>query len=1111
RAKAMLFSLGLLTSLKGLFAEETLSRIEIATGDFPFYYGCFKEIFGKDDGIRLFLALALNSIKRSQTWTDWFDGIRFLSLSALMDNPERLSEFLQKNGPSLLKVTRDFKPMYLEGLVEIEFSNPTLNSLKKLKDFEQEQVRLFISGTQALDADLSLVRYRLTSKKRDAKSRLHIDSERNQLVRDLFAGLPPVSPHNRQEIDHLLRFLSALHTNAVLSGMANLRGTLAELRNAVSLLERAKDSRSWSLEQCFDFFDSHQARLKSVSGLYNSWIDLQQLQKKAHWLNALPAAPSERFQFLKRHLGGQKHLDIRQELEQLPQKEKAFPGIVESELRDHAVHTIIDTVNSMAYRTVLPRNKQLRFHRLAEEIEIQREALLEEAKSGNSDKSRPDFRLVLEFNDPLIKKARQLIANLSKDLQRTQTQFNLVKPLLNRVENLPAVMKLLDILEILLGLSANQKDAMKATGILQRIRPHDEGYACMDETQWNKVLPYKQKLEAHKAKLEQTVESNRALQGRSLETAREQLKRELAEPGANKRNLGAQMAGLSKVEKKIKKGKIAEAREEVENGELEILGSLLTDDFWQETAASVQTAVSKEELKEAQTKKTEVDQKLAQLKKRFFTPELTALIQESVLPPFYDLILEKLLTKYGYKGKVGQGAENPLLQINGQFLPDLLNYTAALNGSQDPKTKMLPAPYRIARASLHNYLNSFSKTNGNYRQNMVEKMCQGLADNRRIFQEIEDSFPADTSFWFDRVPTVRFEAEVTVTERDIRRQFNRFFRDSIGLLRMLKRKHPPTLKMAKDSLRRSGLWVGIGRHRRTFYFQGIYFLERLNRELYNLDFTIDSQAPPVVRKEAVVALSELRHQLERLQMFKRNEGKRKKRSFSIGLLEEKLGYDLFSGNATGCCIAVNGLFQEVPFQYHADVGARILAIYESDFKTETEKRAGKKNIISAAWLWPATDPVTRETGLVLDGVETQNNYALFQNEFLDQYLGFLGRIAGRLELGFIYLRENYNDIPTRKIPTNTVRFRKTGGGVLSDSYYYHLAPEKKESVYDMTSLVVENPRANSGFHPVFFLRERLLDAQLRLREAARAPRRFLRRRINRLRGREDDWDWLYSS
>ncbi|MCP4757422.1 MAG: hypothetical protein GY866_41710, partial [Proteobacteria bacterium] len=115
RAKAMLFSLGLLTSLKGLFAEETLSRIEIATGDFPFYYGCFKEIFGKDDGIRLFLVLALNSIKRSQTWTDWFDGIRFLSLSALMDNPERLSEFLQKNGPSLLKVTRDFKPMYLEG------------------------------------------------------------------------------------------------------------------------------------------------------------------------------------------------------------------------------------------------------------------------------------------------------------------------------------------------------------------------------------------------------------------------------------------------------------------------------------------------------------------------------------------------------------------------------------------------------------------------------------------------------------------------------------------------------------------------------------------------------------------------------------------------------------------------------------------------------------------------------------------------------------------------------------------------------------------------------------------------------------------------------------
>ncbi|MBF0239958.1 MAG: hypothetical protein HQM12_19835 [SAR324 cluster bacterium] len=1019
-----------------LFAD-----IELPVVQLRFYQARIREILGFSEGSRLLLILAGNTLRTVSFPWEWLEVMLLIIREILTDDPDQTIAWLQEHGHAVLAMLPKLQPLYLFGLTRIEFGNAILRDLERRETLAQDEIPRLIEGIRRLSQDLRAIRWHLNPEPLSKTTELFKNPALVRLTLDLFHNIPVLSLDQQAEIEALGHFMSTLPNNRLLQRIMDFNRLIGSLMRAHALRDRVKDAPNWSPEQAEGFMRQHLALLAPVRDLMSHWHRLDAMRIRGELLQRLPSGPSDRFNFIRRFLGGQKLVRIQEELKQLPELRNQLPQRIHAEVDRHAERQTLSVVQVLAWRDLLPHDKTTRFIQLYHQLQ----QALKDANSG--EETQLGFETAsgksLGFDHPLLKQARALIAEIADELKHQRRLFDLIRKLLSQPVNLPMVLKLLEMIEALTEFSLTTPEANAIHGLLAGIRQHELGYTLMRTDSWNKLTARFQQIQEYQTRINGLLQRFQAPAREPLELLRDTLKHRLSLPDADKPTVGRQMAAIKSLEKLLKKQRIEDARREVEQGTLQVLRSELTPDFWNSVSNTLPAVPA--QLKLLNTRKTQANQQLALIRSQYFLPEPALLFQQRIFPRLYDLLLKKLAESFLYNRPLAFGDQNPLLAVNSQYLPELLKYLRRVR-----LTDVKSAPFQLAGAVLRHFFEHYRKDTLEWRRSLKRDMLK-FKDNLRITQAIEAAL-TQAVLWFEQPPVQTFRDVCEIRDRDIRHRFLRFFIHTTRFLTTLRQQVPEIAERIAEDLRWAHLDAPLSRHKKMFDYQGQLYLDRLEHEMerQNRRWRDHSLLNPSLRLE----LEELRLELERLQLLAQNRNQHKQLEVEIGLLPDRTGHDLFSGNATGCCIAVNGLFAQVPFQYHADNGCRILAIYEPDISAPAAVQAGKKNILSAAWLWLARDPITHEPGLVIDGIETQPRLAYFQDSFLKAYLSWLRMFCEQTGLRFVYLRENYNDVPTARLPRKPQAFEKLGEGLLANDYYYPLKNRKNEQVYDLSGWCV---------------------------------------------------------
>jgi len=146
--------------------------------------------------------------------------------------------------------------------------------------------------------------------------------------------------------------------------------------------------------------------------------------------------------------------------------------------------------------------------------------------------------------------------------------------------------------------------------------------------------------------------------------------------------------------------------------------------------------------------------------------------------------------------------------------------------------------------------------------------------------------------------------------------------------------------------------------------------------------------------------------------------------------ERQPGYDIFQGNYTHCCIAVENFNQAAILDYLTDTGINVIEI----------KDKNTDQTIAQSFIFMAQNPEGQNI-LVLDNVEINNNYRGLHQTIRQHLFEYIKEYAERLaikpekKINTILLGTAYNDVDTSGLPYRDITLFKIGGGGVAGRQY----------------------------------------------------------------------------
>lgn len=154
---------------------------------------------------------------------------------------------------------------------------------------------------------------------------------------------------------------------------------------------------------------------------------------------------------------------------------------------------------------------------------------------------------------------------------------------------------------------------------------------------------------------------------------------------------------------------------------------------------------------------------------------------------------------------------------------------------------------------------------------------------------------------------------------------------------------------------------------------------------------------------------------------------RKGFELEIGLWQREPGYDIFQGNYTHCCVAVDNFNRGAILDYLVDTNLQVIEIRD---------RAGDRTI-AQTWVFVAQDN-QGNLNLVLDNIEINSNYSNLEPQIRENLFSYIkeytkafggGKIK-RILLG----SSSYNDIEIKGMNTISLNLTKLAGAPRETEY-----------------------------------------------------------------------------
>ena len=183
-------------------------------------------------------------------------------------------------------------------------------------------------------------------------------------------------------------------------------------------------------------------------------------------------------------------------------------------------------------------------------------------------------------------------------------------------------------------------------------------------------------------------------------------------------------------------------------------------------------------------------------------------------------------------------------------------------------------------------------------------------------------------------------------------------------------------------------------------------------------------------KEALgTSLDHLRNLLKLLPDLQK-ETKQKGYQFQIKLWDRQPGYDIFQGNYTHCCIAVENFNRAAILDYLVDTGINIIEVKDMN----TNQTIAQTFILMA-------ENQEKEIIAILDNIEINNDYRGLADKIRQQLFTYISNFVDVLvkdpskKINTVLLGTAYNDVETNDLPTRTEMVRKIGGPGIQGTQY----------------------------------------------------------------------------
>lgn len=187
-----------------------------------------------------------------------------------------------------------------------------------------------------------------------------------------------------------------------------------------------------------------------------------------------------------------------------------------------------------------------------------------------------------------------------------------------------------------------------------------------------------------------------------------------------------------------------------------------------------------------------------------------------------------------------------------------------------------------------------------------------------------------------------------------------------------------------------------------------------------------SEKDQTKKQNLATALAHLKDLSQRLPDLEK-ELLRKGFELEIRTWQREPGYDIFQGNYTHCCVAVENFNRAAMFDYLLDTNLQVV---------EVRDRVEDKTI-AQTWLFVAKD-AQGNLYLILDNVEIHSDYQGFEPQIRDNLFTYVKSYAQSFSRGKIKRillgSGSYNDVETKGLDSITLTLTKLGGSPRKTEY-----------------------------------------------------------------------------
>ncbi len=391
-------------------------------------------------------------------------------------------------------------------------------------------------------------------------------------------------------------------------------------------------------------------------------------------------------------------------------------------------------------------------------------------------------------------------------------------------------------------------------------------------------------------------------------------------------------------------------------------------------------------------------------------------------------LLEKFAQKLEIKARIQENAFN---KWNLEYLPRLFTAEAQYQ-SEDKELLKLIMKASFQEKSFLPVL--FGQFQGEYNQDEKEWLEEIKKYNLKVKEEFEKN-GLDFNQWLNYQEKKGFTVGVSpeqLKERKIAFE-KEVVENIIALLGSFREKKPGLLaeEEAKEVfnkiIKKYGLQFKQGE---IYHFQkGKFSIKDIGLILKDFNQLIEQYYQKEQNKEKKNAIGTVLDHLKTLE--KRipdleKELTRKGYSLKIQIWQREPGYDIFQGNYTHCCVAVENFNRGAILDYLIDSGLQVVEI-----RDEAEDKT-----IAQTWLWLAKDS-QNNLNLVLDNVEINGDYTGLQEEIKKNLFSYLKDYAlsfGQGKIRRLLLGTAYNDIETKELDKISLSLSKIAGSPRETEY-----------------------------------------------------------------------------